>query len=110
MAFDRTIIIGRLVERPTAFGAKAHRKSRSGVRFRIYNCAFADGQEVRQYHDIAAFGKLAATVYDHLDAGDLCLVEGRLARRGLTHGPAVGYPPIMADNVVFLAKRMENGR
>lgn len=107
MAFDRTIIIGRLLEHPTAFGAKANRKSRSGVRFRIWRSTFEDGQETRHCHDIAAFGKLAATVYDHLDAGDLCLVEGRLARRGLTHGPAVGYPPIMADNVVFLSKRRE---
>lgn len=107
MAFDRTIIIGRTVDQPTAFGAKAHRKSRSGVRFRIWIRTFADGQEVRQYHDIAAFGKLAATIYDNLGAGDLCLIEGRLARRGLTHGPAVGYPPILADRVVFIAKRRE---
>lgn len=107
MAFERAIIIGRLAERPTAFGAKAHRKSRSGVRFRVWSRVLEGGREVRQCRDIAAFGKLAATIYDRLDAGDLCLVDGRLARRGLTHGPAVGYPPIMADNVVFLAKRRE---
>lgn len=99
MAFDRTIIIGRLVEHPAAFGARAHRKSRLGVRFRIRNSALED------YHDIAAFGKLAATIYDDLGAGDLCLIEGRLARRGLTH--AAGYPPIIADRVVFIAKRRE---
>ena len=105
MAFNRTIIIGRLVDRPTAFGAKAHRKSRSGVRFQIWSRTFKDGQEIRHCHDIAAFGKLAATIYDNLDAGDLCLIEGRLARRGLTHGPAVGYPPIVANHVVFVTKR-----
>lgn len=105
MAFDRTIIMGRVVDQPTAFGAKSHRKSRSGVRFQVWICTFEDGKEIRHYHDVAAFGKLAATIYDHIGAGDLCLVEGRLARRGLTHGPAVGYPPIMADNVVFIAKR-----
>lgn len=99
MAFDRTIIIGRLVGHPTAFGAKAHRKSRSGVRFQIWRSTFGD------YHDIAAFGKLAATIYDDLGAGDLCLIEGRLARRGITH--AAGYPPIIADRVVFIAKRRE---
>lgn len=108
MAFDRTIIIGRLVDRPTAFGAKANRKSRSGVRFQIWSGTFGDGQEIRHCHDIAAFGKLAAEVYDRLDAGDLCLVEGRLARRGLTHGPAAGYPPILADNVIFIAKRRDS--
>lgn len=107
MAFDRTIIIGRLVDRPTAFGAKSHRKSRSGVRFQIWSSTFGDGRETRHCHDIAAFGKLAATVYDNLGTGDLCLIEGRLARRGLTHGPAVGYPPILADNVVFISKRRE---
>lgn len=101
MAFDRTIVIGRLVEHPAAFGARAHRKSRLGVRFRIRNSALED------YQDIAAFGKLAATIYDNLGAGDLCLIEGRLARRGLTHGPAAGYPPIIADHVVFIAKRRE---
>lgn len=105
MAFDRTIIIGRLVDRPTAFGAKANRKSRSGVRFRIWRSTFEDGRETRHCHDVAAFGKLAATVYDNLSAGDLCLIEGRLARRGLAHGTAAGYPPIFADNVVFIAKR-----
>lgn len=105
MTFDRTIIIGRLVDRPTAFGAKAHRKSRSGVRFQIWRSTFEDGREVRHYHDITAFGRLAATVYDNLRAGDLCLIEGRLVRRDLTHGPAVSYPPILADNVVFIAKR-----
>lgn len=105
MAFDRTIIIGRIVDQPTAFGAKAHRKSRSGVRFQIWSRAFTDGQEVRRYHDVVALGKLAATIYDSLGAGDLCLVDGRLARRGLTHAPGTGGQPIMADNVAFIAKR-----
>lgn len=108
MAFDRTIIIGRIVDRPTAFGAKAYRKSRSGVRFQIWRSTFEDGQEVRHCHDVAAFGELAATVYDSLGAGDLCLVDGRIVRRGPTHGPAVGYPPILADNVVFISKRRES--
>lgn len=98
MEFERTIVIGRLTERPTAFGAKAGRKSHSGVRFRISR----DGRE----HPITAFGKLADKIFDNLNKGDLCLIEGRVTKWANMQGIArKKYPSIIADNVVFCSRK-----
>lgn len=72
---NKTIIIGRLGEDPEL---KLQSKAEFQTAFYIYNCVIVDGEEVKQWHKIAAFGKQAKLCTDYLHKGDLCCVEGRL--------------------------------
>ena len=72
--YNKTIIIGRLGENPKL---KPHSKAEFQTEFYVYNCAIVDGEETKQWHKIAAFGKQAKLCTDYLHKGDLCCIEGR---------------------------------
>lgn len=99
--YNKTIIIGRLGEKPEL------KKMKSGndyCRFTISNCTFQDGQEIVQWHSIMSVGKQARVCAEHLDKGDLCCIEGRLDRETFMKAEEEKYRPlIIAERITFLS-------
>lgn len=95
--YNKTIIIGRLGEDPEL---KPHSKAEFQTAFYVYNCAIVDGEEVKQWHKIAAFGKQAKLCADYLHKGDLCCIEGRLDIDTRTE-PFKQY--IISERIAFLS-------
>ncbi len=95
--YNKTIIIGRLGEDPKL---KPHSKAEFQTEFYISNCTIRDGEEVVQWHKIAAFGKQAKLCADYLHKGDLCCIEGRLDIDTRTE-PYKQY--IVAERITFLS-------
>lgn len=102
-SYNRTIIIGRLGEKPEL------KKMKSGTdycRFWISNCTFQDGQEIVQWHEIMTVGKQARVCAEHLDKGDLCCIEGRLDIETLMDGGEKKYKQlIIAERITFLSRK-----
>lgn len=77
--YNKTIIIGRLMEDPELLNPQETDLRRKRVSFTICNSTFdADKNEVVSKHKIVSFGKQAQLCLDYLCKGDLCCIEGRL--------------------------------
>lgn len=100
--FNRTIIIGRLGEKPEL---KKMKSDMDYCRFWISNSTFQDGQEIVQWHEIMTVGKQARVCAEHLDKGDLCCIEGRLDRKTFMKDGEEKYMQlIIAERITFLSK------
>ena len=83
MNLNKAIVVGRLTQDPEA------RTTNSGQAVSSFSIATnrtwtdKDGQkqEVPEFHNIVAFGKLAEIMNQYLNKGKLALIEGRLQTR-----------------------------
>lgn len=95
--YNKTAIIGRLGEDPEL---KPHSKAEFQTAFTISNSTIRNGEEIVEWHRIAAFGKQAKLCSDHLRKGDLCCIEGRLGLDSYAE-PSKQY--IVAERITFLS-------
>lgn len=104
--YNRTIIIGRLGDKPELKTTTKSGKTVEYTSFKMCNATFRDGVEEIQWHDMLAFGKQAKVIVEHLNKGDLCCVEGRLDKKMLKKDGETRYAmAIIAERVTFLSSK-----
>lgn len=102
-AYNKTIIIGRLGEKPELKTADC---GTDYTRFSMCNTTFNNGVEVVQWHKIIAFGKQARVIAEHLNKGDLCCIEGRVDRKKYEKEGETKYAvAIIAECITFLSSK-----
>ena len=75
MNYNRAIIAGRTTKKPEG------KTTDSGVvisRFSLATSYKSGENETTEFHNIVAFGKIAETINQYVEKGQLLLVEGRL--------------------------------
>jgi single-strand DNA-binding protein len=83
MNFNKAVIVGRLTRDPESRALPSGQSvtSFSIATNRIWQDQGGNKQEATEYHNVAAFGKLAEICSRYLTKGRLVLVEGRIQTR-----------------------------
>lgn len=104
--YNRTILIGRLGEKPELKTIKKSGNDTEYTEFRMCNSTFNNGVEQIQWHKILAFGKQARVITEHLNKGDLCCIEGRLDKKMYEKdGEKLYAIAVIAERITLLASK-----
>lgn len=93
--YNKTIFIGR-VNSMGALCDTNDKNTKKKIMFDLTNNSFNDGKEVVNHQTVVATNKTAETVAKHLNAGDLCCIEGVFDSKTKF---------IVAERVTFLSSR-----
>ena len=106
--YNRTILIGRLGEKPELKTIKKSGKNTEYTEFRMCNSTFNNGVEQIQWHKILAFGKQARLITEQLNKGDMCCIEGSLDKKMYEEdGEKLYAIAVIAQRITFVPKRRE---